>query len=82
MAKRRRPGFWSRPTAMSATSSCLGAARQENPELVRKFVKRFESNPLDPYDLDRDPRGKTLWYKAGLQLATQARDIDRPSSLR
>jgi hypothetical protein len=64
--------------ARNVSSEKIARLARENPGLVRKFVKRFERSPLDPYDLDRDPRGRTRWYEAGLELATEAREVAPP----
>jgi hypothetical protein len=59
------------------TQKIADLARQ-NPELVRKFATRFEQAPPSAYDVVVDPRGRTRWYEAGLELATYARDVDQP----
>jgi hypothetical protein len=42
---------------------------QSNPEVVRRYVKRLEKNPLPPYDLANDPRGEVNWYDAAARFA-------------
>jgi len=66
--------------ARNVRSERIAELARQNPELVRKFVQRFEQHPPDPYDVQRDPRGRTRWYEAGKVLATTARDISEPSS--
>lgn len=65
--------------ARNVKTDKIAELARQNPELVRKFVKRFEPRPPDPYDVELDPRGRTRWYEAGLKLATYARDVDGPS---
>lgn len=64
--------------ARHVKTETIARLARHNPELVQKFVKRFEKQPPDPYDVERDPRGKTRWYEAGLKLAAFARPVSRP----
>jgi hypothetical protein len=66
--------------ARNVRSEKIAELARQNPALVRKFVERFEENPPAPYDVQRDPRGRTRWYEAGLSLATSAREVEKPSS--
>jgi len=72
-------GQFSYDIARRIKSGTIAELARRNPDLVRKFVKRFEKRPPAPYDLDRDPRGRTRWYEAGLRLAAMTRAVDGPS---
>ena len=73
-------GQFSYDIARNVKTERIAELARQNPDLVRKFVKRFERRPPDPYDVERDPRGRTRWYEAGLQLATSAREVAEPQS--
>jgi hypothetical protein len=53
---------------------------RKNPDLVRKYVKRYESNVPKPYDVKKDPKGRTNWYEAGIGLAAEARTLATPKA--
>jgi hypothetical protein len=65
--------------ARNVSSETIAELARRNPALVRNFARRFEQRPLDPYDVRRDPRGRTRWYEAGLELAASARALEIPS---
>ncbi len=65
--------------ARKVKSETIARLARQNPELVRSFVRRFEQYPPAAYDVARDPRGKTRWYEAGLDLAREARPVSEPS---
>jgi len=73
-------GQFSYDIARNVRSERIASLAKQNPALVRKFVKRYEENPPRPYDIQLDPRGRTRWYEAGLELATYARPVAQPLS--
>jgi hypothetical protein len=64
--------------ARKVKKETIARLARQNPDLVRKFVQRFETQPLAAYDVETDPRGRTRWYEAGLDLASEARTISEP----
>jgi hypothetical protein len=64
--------------ARNVSSQTIADLAQQNPDLVRKFVRRFEKKPPAPYNVERDPKGRTRWYEAGLELAEEARTVAVP----
>jgi hypothetical protein len=56
----------------------IAALARQNPDLVRRFVKQFENRPPGPYNVETDPRGRTRWYEAGVDLANNARTVELP----
>jgi hypothetical protein len=73
-------GQFSYDIARRVKTETIARLAKRNPDLVRKFAKRFEKNPTKPYDVDRDPKGRTRWYEAGLDLATVTRTVTGPGS--
>jgi len=65
--------------ARNVSSERIAELARRNPTLVRNFARRFEQRPPDPYNVERDPRGRTRWYEAGLELAATARALEVPS---
>jgi hypothetical protein len=75
-------GQFSYDVARNVKSTTIARLAAKNPDLVRRFVKRFERNLPSPYDVKRDPKGRTRWYEAGLTLASSARDVSTPTKTR
>jgi hypothetical protein len=73
-------GQFSYDVARNVRSETIARLAKQNPDLVRKFAKRFEQQPPKPYDVEIDPKGRTRWYEAGLELATFARPVSEPGS--
>jgi hypothetical protein len=73
-------GQFSYDIARRIRTETIAQLAQENPELVRKFAQRFDKHPPMPYDVQKDPKGRTRWYEAGLGFAELANPVSEPNS--
>jgi len=72
-------GQFSYDVARNVKSGTIARLARRNPHLVRQFAKRFEKDRPRAYDVTRDPKGRTRWYEAGLNLASSVRDVEEPA---
>jgi hypothetical protein len=73
-------GQFSYDIARNVKSETIAKLAQQNPDLVRKYAARFRQSRSEAYDSERDPKGRTRWYEAGLDLAKSARAVTGPTS--
>jgi hypothetical protein len=66
--------------ARNVDSETIAKLARRNPELVKKYVARYESAVPRPYDVERDPRGLVNWYQAGKELGSKVKTVGQPTT--
>lgn len=56
----------------------IAALARRNPDLTKKYVRRFEDDPKPAYDVKRDPKGTVNWYDSALALSDSVSTVADP----
>jgi hypothetical protein len=71
-------GEFAYDVARKVDSETIAKLARRNPELVQKYVARYETRIPAPYDIEGDPRGLVNWYEAGKKLGSKVAPVDEP----
>jgi hypothetical protein len=66
--------------ARNVDSETIAKLARRNPEMVKKYVARYEKHVPPAYDVQTDPRGLFNWYLAGKDLSTKIESVEQPQT--
>lgn len=66
--------------ARNVDAEKIAKLARRNPEIVKRYVARFEKNVPPSYDVEDDPRGLFNWYEAGQQLGSEIQPVSQPKT--
>ena len=66
--------------ARNVDSDTIAKLARRNPELVKKYVGRYEKQIPSAYDIAVDPRGLVNWYRAGKDLGAKIEPVSQPQT--
>jgi hypothetical protein len=66
--------------ARNVDSEMIAKLAPRNPELVKKYVARYEEHIPPSYNIERDPRGLVNWYEAGKSFGSKSNPVGQPKT--
>jgi hypothetical protein len=63
---------WQKERRRGQKKAALRQALRSSPYVMRRFLNAYRDADVRPYDFDRDPRGRVVWYEATRSAASAA----------